>query len=95
MAEKCVGVIQDVTAGGVLTQKEEGVRRGSALSTFSSIMVTDRLMDEVRRESPWAMICIDGAVICGMRRKQMEENVGREICPGKQREQHFKCVLYK
>lgn len=78
MAEKGVGVIEDVTAGGVLMQEEEGLHRGSAPSTFSSIRVMDRLMDEARRESPWAIICIDAALICDVQKTDGGRR-GREI----------------
>ena len=41
-----------------------GLHQGSALSSFLFAVITDRLMDEVRREPPWMMLFADDIVIC-------------------------------
>ena len=40
-------------------------------------IVTDRLTDEVRQESPWTMRFADGTVICGESRGQVEDKLER------------------
>ena len=39
-------------AEGILSKVEVGLHQGLALSPFSFVMVMDRLIDEVRQESP-------------------------------------------
>ena len=41
-----------------------GLHQGSALSPFLFAVIMDRLTDEVKRESPWAMLFADDIVIC-------------------------------
>ena len=42
------------------------------------VMVMDRSTDEVRLESPWAMMLEDYIVICSESREQVEKNL--ETC---------------
>lgn len=41
-----------------------GLHQGSALSPFLLAIVTDRMTDEVRRESLWTVVFADDIVIC-------------------------------
>ena len=47
-----------------------GLHQGLALSPFLFAVIMDRLMDEVRRESPYTMLFADDIVICKKTRKK-------------------------
>ena len=50
-----------------------GLHQGSALSPFLFAVIMDRLIDEVRREPPWAFA--DDIVICKETRKEVEQRL--------------------
>ncbi|KAG2455536.1 POLR protein, partial [Polypterus senegalus] len=88
MAEKFVRVVQDMYKGSVTVVRsavgatdafsvEVGLHYGSALSPFLFAMVMDRLTDEIRQESSWAMMFADDIVICSDSREQVEETLER------------------
>ncbi|KAK3532054.1 hypothetical protein QTP86_003542 [Hemibagrus guttatus] len=88
VAEKYVRVVQDMYERSrtvvrcAVGQTEEfnvevGLHQGSALSLFLFAMVMDQLSEEVRQESPWAMMFADDIVICSESREQVEENLER------------------
>ncbi|KAF7704748.1 hypothetical protein HF521_021820, partial [Silurus meridionalis] len=70
VSEKYVRVVQDMYEDSVTAVKctvgktdwfrvKVGLHQGSALSPFLFAVVRDRLTDEVRQESPWAMMFAD------------------------------------
>ena len=61
------------------------VHQGSALSLFLFVMVMDRLTDEVRQDFQWTMMFADDIVIHSESRRQVEEKLEMEVCPGKKR----------
>ncbi|KAK3545348.1 hypothetical protein QTP70_004069 [Hemibagrus guttatus] len=88
VAEKYVRVVQDMYKRSrtvvrcAVGQTEEfkvevGLHQGSALSPFLFAIVMDQLSEEVRQESPWAMMFADDIVICSESREQVEENLER------------------
>ncbi|KAK3515420.1 hypothetical protein QTP70_018872 [Hemibagrus guttatus] len=88
VAEKYVRVVQDMYERSrtvvrcAVGQTEEfkvevGLHQGSALSHFLFAMVMDQLSEEVRQESPWAMMFADDIVICSESREQVEESLER------------------
>ncbi|MFY0383419.1 RNA-directed DNA polymerase, partial [Bacillus sp. YIM B13582] len=88
VSEKYVRVVQDMYEDSVTAVKcavgttdwfkvEVGLHQGSALSPFLFAVVIDRLMDEVRQESPWTMMFADDIVICGESREQVEKSLER------------------
>ncbi|KAK3514184.1 hypothetical protein QTP70_005264 [Hemibagrus guttatus] len=88
VAEKYVRVVQDMYERSrtmvrcAVGQTEEfkvevGLHQGSALRPFLFTMVMDQLSEEVRQESPWAMMFADDIVICSESREQVEENLER------------------
>ena len=65
---------------------EVGQHPRLVLSPFLFTMVMDRLIDEVRQESPWKIMFPDDIVICSESGEQVEENTEEvEICGGKKR----------
>ena len=54
---------------------EVGLHEGLALSHFLFDVVMDSLTDEVRQESPGAMMLVDDIVICSESGEQVEENL--------------------
>ncbi|KAI5620947.1 protein lifeguard 3 [Silurus asotus] len=54
---------------------EDGLHQGSVLSPFLFAVVMDRLVDEVRQESPWTMMSAYDIVICGESREQVEKSL--------------------
>ncbi|KAI5615474.1 gastrula zinc finger protein XlCGF28.1-like [Silurus asotus] len=88
VSEKYVRVVQDMYEDSVMAVKcavgttdwfrvKVGLHQGSALSPFLFAVVMDRLMDEVRQESPWTMMFADDIVICGESREQVEKSLER------------------
>ncbi|KAK3540827.1 hypothetical protein QTP86_002365 [Hemibagrus guttatus] len=88
VAEKYVRVVQDMYERSrtvvrcAVGQTEEfkmevGLHQGSALSPFLFAIVMGQLSEEVRQESPWAMMFADDIVICSESREQVEENLER------------------
>ncbi|KAK3571553.1 hypothetical protein QTP86_013185 [Hemibagrus guttatus] len=88
VAEKYVRVMQDMYERSrtvvrcAVGQTEEfkvevGLHQGLALSPFLFAIVMDQLSEEVRQESPWAMMFADDIVICSESREQVEENLER------------------
>lgn len=73
-------MVQDMSKGSIMCgvtwngfQVEVGLHQGSTLSPFLFVMVMDSLTDEVRHESPWAMIFVENIVMCSETREQVEE----------------------
>ena len=62
MYESCKTMVRCTV--GVTEESKVGLLRGLVLSPFLFPMVMDRLIDEVRRESPWTMMLADDTVIC-------------------------------
>ena len=52
-----------------------GLHQGLALSPFLFAVIIDRLLDEVRRESPWTMLLADDIVICEDTREEVERRL--------------------
>ena len=52
-----------------------GLRQGSALSHLLFAVIMDSLMDEVRREPPWAMLFANDIVICEETREKVERRL--------------------
>ena len=52
-----------------------GLHQGSVLSPFLFAVIMDRLMDEVRKEPPWAMLFADDIVICEETREKVERRL--------------------
>ena len=52
-----------------------GLHQGSALSPFLFAVIMDRLLDEVRRESPWTILFADDIVICEETREEVERRL--------------------
>ena len=84
--EKYVRLVQDISESSVTAVKcavgvtdgfkvEVGLHQGSAMSPFLFAMMMDRLTDEVRQESLWAMMFADDIVICSESREQVDENL--------------------
>ena len=66
-----------VRCAEVVTEEFKWLYQGSTLSPFLFAMVIDRLTDEVKQESPLAMMFADDIVTCSESREQMEENLER------------------
>ncbi|KAI5089891.1 hypothetical protein C0J45_20026 [Silurus meridionalis] len=88
VAEKNVRVVQDMQEDSVTAvtcavgttdwfKVEVGLHQGLALSPFLFAVVMDRLMDEVRQDSPWTMMFADDIVICGESREQVKKSLER------------------
>ena len=67
-SESAIGVTKEFKV-------EVGLHQESALSPYLFAMVMDRLIDEVKQESPYAMIFADVIVICRKSREQVEESL--------------------
>ena len=88
IVEKYVQLVQDMYEGsktvvrcaaGICTTEsfkiKVGLHQGSASSQSLFAVIMDRLMDEVRRESPWMMLFTDNIMIC----KETREEVKRRL----------------
>ena len=90
-------IVQDMYKGSVTSvrcavgmtegfQIQVGLHQGSALSPFLFAMVMDRLTDDARQESPWAMLFADDLVICAESKDEVEDELEKlEVCLGKKR----------
>lgn len=54
-----------------------GLHKGSALSPVLFALVMDRLIDGIRKESPWIMMLADYVVLCCRSRENVETQLGR------------------
>ena len=52
-----------------------GLHQGSALSPFLFILVLDVITEEIREETPWAMLFADDLVLCDESSDKMEERL--------------------
>ena len=86
IAEEYVRVIQDMyhdcetavvtTVGETESIKiEVGLHQGSALSPFLFILILDIVTEEIREETPWAMLFADDLVLCDQSKENMEERL--------------------
>ncbi|KAI5619406.1 hypothetical protein C0J50_21026 [Silurus asotus] len=86
VSEKYVRVVQDMYEDSVTAVKcavemtdwfkvKVGLHQRSALSPFLFAVVMDRLMDEVRQESPWTMMFAEDFVNCGKISEQVKKSL--------------------
>ena len=83
IVEKYVRLVQDMYKGSETVVRcaarttesfkvKVGLHQGSALSPFLFAVIMDRLMDKVKRESPWTILFADVIVICKETREEVE-----------------------
>ena len=75
MYEKSETVVRCAVGTTESFKGKVGLHQGSALSSFLFAVIMDRLMDEVRREPPWTMLCADDIVICKETREEVEQRL--------------------
>ena len=86
LVEKYVRLVQDIYEGSETVVRcavgttesfkvKVGLHQGSALSPFLFAVIMDRLMDEVKRESPWTMLFADDIVIREETREKVEQRL--------------------
>ena len=54
---------------------EVGLHQESALSPFLFILILDIVTEEIREETPWAMLFADDLVLCDQSKENMEERL--------------------
>ena len=86
MVEKYVRLVQDMyeeskTAVRCAVRPTEsfkvkiGMHQGSALSLFLFAVIMDKLMNELRIESPWTLLFADNSMICQETREKVERRL--------------------
>ena len=85
-SECYIKIIQDMfdratttvrSAAGLTKEFKVGVRfhQGSALSAFLFAIIIDRLMKDIRKDTPWDMLFADDIVLCRQNDRELEEDL--------------------
>ena len=86
MPEEYVKIVQNMyrlSKTQVVTQEGEneyfpidvGLHQGSALSPLLFIIIMDVLTENIKKDTPWAMMFADDLVLCAMTREEVEEDL--------------------